>query len=645
VNYKQFIPDREGAAIKKDRTNWFQLQYNGPHGRPFGRELPANDQSDPMCQIYSFSNYEQAQENNMILSSTGTRIFLNVDGLRKVYTNIIGLYPEYNQDLLSFFSNNKMFIKNMGSIATQVITRDMNNFLHFFAGVGSMNETDIATISNKGPMSSNGTLDTADFRLGKKTGTKPVYNCGQKVFTEMLKAFGDFYMWRVSQDLNDAENAGDQDAIDRLTSKKMNIANLLKVKNGSEKPKVAQANQGQAISSKIKNEFSLLAEIAEFMAEHDIQTAQFEQAMQVANFLNSGGSDAVDETGALKWVRRPSSRVERVKKKTFNAGNVSPLMQKVLNRGLLADSNLSIQEIAVELASKATDIKKIYNDEHRNTTKKIQEEDAEAEEPEEGEDERRVNLIWDEKNQKFISMDIHRNFYEVFEYIQGVTESMAYQFDEQHLRKIDAGTGALLTPTDAMGNPLATRIPMVFKNPPRRNITSEELETIFRNMSPEQQAKSRLLWGDEEMHRVFEEVFGPELIGAIDLRDYDYQVANEEVDEEMLAQRAEDEEVEELPDVNIPPEAEDVVQPEEDDEGIEEEYQAQYAHDPFADMDDDEDEFDFGDDDDDVGPVASTDAINNLVKLSEELDNEGKVAESIELLRLAKKFSRKLRRG
>jgi hypothetical protein len=364
----------------------------------------------------------------------------------------------------------------------------------------------------------------------------------------------------------------------------------------------------------------------------------------VAEFLNNGGGK--------KWTNT-NSRKGRIEDRTFNSENVAPLMQKVINKSL-ADGS-TIQDVAKKFTKSAITIRKIYNDERGNRNREIEE--VMAEEGEEGEegieavDERRVNIVWDKNKKRFLAMDVYKSFHDVFKSVQFNAELMMHMRDEKHLRKQDAGTGTFLIPTDVMGNPLLERVPVGLKNIPKNNMKSEDLEKAFINQPPDVQANSRIKWGDEEMYRAFTETFGPTLMKGIDLRDFEYQEKSGEVNEEIIDQESEGEEDEDLegnlPDVEIPPEAEDLVEEvdEEADEGIEEEYQAQYAHDPFADMDDDEDEFDFGDDDDDFGPEASTDAIKNLIKLSQELDNEGKVAESIELLRLAKKFSRKLRRG
>jgi hypothetical protein len=199
---------------------------------------------------------------------------------------------------------------------------------------------------------------------------------------------------------------------------------------------------------------------------------------------------------------------------------------------------------------------------------------------------------------------------------------------------------------------------------------SKDLEKRFGQMTEEQREAYRTKRSDSGLAQLLLGPLNEEGMKALNESEYHYQLnISNEIDEEIINQIADDEPVEEghdfdgegiedldgidedeAPAVVVDSEVEEVVDPSQ--------MMEQQIQDPTqplgqpgqpgvgdlgADVEEEEGYEDFFEDDEEV--QASSEVIGNLLKLSQELDDEGKTAESLELLRLAKKFSGNLRKG
>jgi hypothetical protein len=483
---------------------------------------------------------------------------------------------------------------------------------------------------------------------------------GGELFSRILTNISGTYISTVEGERMTAENAGDEDEVERLMGVESNISKVIKgLRMPPVKPRGAKSNQALSIASDEKNKHALIAEIAEFMAENNISDTAIENCTLVSEFINAGGSDKLNDEGHPRY-RSSNGLANRKKLKSFKPGMAKFYMQKILTTGM----GRSIQDTASEIVRKADDMDRLYRHEKGNLTEmqrlKIERKEqaemaalaGEDDEDDGGDTINTINLIWDEEKQSFISHDIHRDFYEVFENIQSLMEIMAYDFDESFIRKRDAGTRAYLPVVNPdNGEVDFSHLSPLVRTPPPTRYTSEQLEQIYRQLPEEQQIRYRLHRGDEEMYTTFTETFGSEAMAKISEKDFEVQKANGEVSKEVIedankAKEPEEGDVADV-DVNIPAEA-DPVEPVDNPWANDDMFG---GFDPLApapapipaveveNADDDDD-----DDDDGINPQGAS-TINNLIALSQELDNEGKTAESIELLRLAKKFSDQLKKG
>jgi hypothetical protein len=204
----------EGTA-----QNFPKHPYNSidPEGNTYwyGFSLPANHRKDSQCQTYSFNNYEEAKTNNMIISQSGTRIFLNRDGFKKVVLNMIATNPQYNERLMDHMRNNTPKlndVKKNGTTLRHAVTKDLSSFLYFLLGVGEMDEEGIQAVKNNfmngespsDKVTNNGVLNLDDYKQipNKKTGKMVDVRCGLNVFRSILAEIMNFYKKAIGEDSN-----------------------------------------------------------------------------------------------------------------------------------------------------------------------------------------------------------------------------------------------------------------------------------------------------------------------------------------------------------------------------------------------------------------------------------------------------------
>ena len=347
----------------------------------------------------------------------------------------------------------------------------------------------------------------------------------------------------------------------------------------------------------------------------------------------------------------------------FTPENVKGIMSDALYKieiGKEIHGGTDIASISVDITDKVLKLEEIYDNEkgNRDFIRGLSEinEDS-AEELDTG----MLNLYANENTGELESFDLHSSFHEAFSQAREITESMAFLAMEKKDRLIDPVTGAQL-PSEAF------RVPPVFINDPKDNMRSGELEQIFKSKSDAEKLLYRTKRNDIGMAKMMTEDFSEENMKILNKKEYDYQLnISKEINEEMNSQVADDLPVDDIYFDEDGDEIEDL-----DDETPEEEEftvtvapETEQIQDPAAMMEqppepevvpiedllsDEEEEEDYEDyfgeeEEEGEGVTASKDVINNLIKLSQELDNEGKTAESVELLRLAKRFSGNFRKG
>jgi len=416
--------------------------------------------------------------------------------------------------------------------------------------------------------------------------------------------------------------------------------------------------------------------LAEFMGENNITTREQIDKDSVERgriFLNENGH-------ANKFL---PSQVRAMMTRAIRARQLDvPLQIKELEpfrpyveegeNGEQIQIDSEIKDIAKKARSYAHEMEKVYRRQKQidgKRTKKGADEDVGN----------AVSIVWDEDKQEMSQFGVHNSLLDAFLDVGEITETMAFEFVEKGTRLTDPGTKTPLISMDENGDKNIQRIALVFQRPPADNVTSNQLAYEFYARTPAQRKLYRTIRSDETMRKYFEEIYGDEAMIRINTEDLAYMRGVHDVDQDMLDQVAleleqvldegdlldqEDFEINDvgdgaeevvpegpegpeevtpdLPEVVIDREVDVVEQPGERREQPPAKQPATPALPGL--LDGLQEDFDVDDDDDD-GPQASTDALKNIIKLSQELDNEGKSHESLELLRLAKKFSKNLRKG
>jgi len=276
---------------------------------------------------------------------------------------------------------------------------------------------------------------------------------------------------------------------------------------------------------------------------------------------------------------------------------------------------------------------------------------------------------------KFESFDTHNSFFEAFAQIRDIIEIMACLYLEKDRKLIDKVTRASLLEVDENGNLKVENLAPIFKHSPEGTLRSDELKKIYlEEMTEDERAYYRTVRADRNMAALIVNVLNDGSMAEINVEEYEAQFKNGEVTLEMNQQKAADPVVvepafdedgqpidgenneeenndEDEDQIDIAPEVDEVNDPGEKMEIPQQEINAPPVMDFFglpigppkpAAKEEEGDEEDKDEEDFlelDPNRQASTEVINNLLKLSQELDNEGKTNESVELLRLAKKFS------
>jgi hypothetical protein len=211
-NYKASYRVTERAEGKGGFFPKQQYPPTKPNGDSmgYGPHLPANYRDDPLCQIYSLSNYEEAKTNNMIVSGSGTRIFLNRNGLNKTIINTVASYPQYNERLMEYLRNSPSAGQKLKPAIRPHVTRNLSSFLYFLTGVGHMDNEGIRAVNahfsqgirGSAEATNNGTLNLDDVRTytSKKGVVTDNAKCGfdkhRKICLEMMK----FYKEAIQED-------------------------------------------------------------------------------------------------------------------------------------------------------------------------------------------------------------------------------------------------------------------------------------------------------------------------------------------------------------------------------------------------------------------------------------------------------------
>ena len=211
-----------GLKENKKASQFFkrkQFPPQKPDGSTFnyGPTLPANYQGDPECHIYSFSNYDEAVTNNMIISRTGTRMFMNRNGTNKILMNVMAMHPQYNERLLEYLRSPKSAKRYIHPEIKPYVLKDLGSLLHYLTGVGHMDQEGIDAIAKwfkKGEHEKdrqwsegnepivNGTLNLDDWRVrtSKAQTPPPIETCGVDKHIKLTGEILKFYNLAILED-------------------------------------------------------------------------------------------------------------------------------------------------------------------------------------------------------------------------------------------------------------------------------------------------------------------------------------------------------------------------------------------------------------------------------------------------------------
>jgi len=226
-------------------------------------------------------------------------------------------------------------------------------------------------------------------------------------------------------------------------------------------------------------------------------------------------------------------------------------------------------------------------------------------------------------------------------------------FTDEGRKVNDPATRAYLPRYDLeTGASLYGETPMVFRTPPLTNMTAAELEAVFMGRDPEQRAN--FYNNQNALIEVIEDALSVDNMTNLHTLMFERQFADGEIDRDVINERGVEQEVQEPedapPDERDPDEVPAVdwqwgggdLDDDDDDDEPNIMQQLQLMDQP------DEEDFPINDGEDDnnrQGGNYFISTINSLVKLSQELEDEGKTLDSIEILKVAKKFSNILKKG
>ena len=264
------------------------------------------------------------------------------------------------------------------------------------------------------------------------------------------------------------------------------------------------------------------------------------------------------------------------------------------------------------------------------------------------------DMRWNEESGTFDTFGGFENFHSAFGYMSELVEITSEESFTDEGRKVnDPATRAYLPRYDLeTGASLYGETPMVFRTPPLTNMTAAELEAVFMGRDPEQRAN--FYNNQNALIEVIEDALSVDNMTNLHTLMFERQFADGEIDRDVINERGVEQEVQEPedapPDERDPDEVPAVdwqwgggdLDDDDDDDEPNIMQQLQLMDQP------DEEDFPINDGEDDnnrQGGNYFISTINSLVKLSQELEDEGKTLDSIEILKVAKKFSNILKKG
>jgi hypothetical protein len=561
----------------------------------------------------------------------GATMHLNRSGQNKALLNILASVPELHQEMFSVIRNYAAYKKQFGAnYLNQAIApslSNMNNLIYFMTGQGEQPDELSMRRYKRGIATRQGEKALTNYDEHFVDGVPTRDTKGSNAY---YREIGNFVKKAMVISLGNMRQRMSPEEYAEIENKFNGVKGLFLylTKNNHEQYSVAKTNGGNQIRPEEKNKWLLVNEVAQIMKAHNMEEVGDAEKQLVADTLNSRGA-------------------KRKAQKPFNRLNVDRFIQEVLKvmEGTFNGENRTrtLVETAEMIEQKSYIIDQIYKT--GKTNKPV----------EEMFDIRRDPVTGDFKSYGGYSSS-HASHAYLSELVE-VTSESSHSEDDSSVK--DPRTRAYLPRFDLeTGESLYGDTPILFRGAHGDNLESDTLRQWLAGQTPEQ--RMGFFNNQSALVEIIQERLTVGHMNDLSQMFFLQQQADGEVNDAVLEQGVE-QEVGDAPDRPVEDGDDDDGidwgfggDDGEEDEGMDLLQQMRMRRQPPPDAGaedfpiDDNGEEGRDEEEEGLGRDAGNyflSTLNSLVKISEELDKEGKTKDSIEILKLAQKFSNRLKRG